>query len=224
MNALIKPNEFWRDRLELPNYEVGEAARYASVHSNTVTRWHQNTTLGKREPRAKLSYLQLIELALVAACKDAGMKLSDIRAARAWYAGAFQTRHPFATLRLKTDGIDLAMDAGAGQLLIGNKKGQLAWNSVIGEKFKEFEYDDQGLATRWHVAGNQSPVLIDPRVRFGAPHVAGVPTWLLKERWEHGEPENELLEDLNLKRGDLFAALSFEGIDPAKPRKNEWPS
>lgn len=221
MNAHVNPSELWRTRLDLPNYEVREAARYADVHANTVWRWHRNTTLGSRDPGSKLSYLQLIELAVVAACKEAGMRLADIRAARAWYAGHYQTKHPFAMLRLKTDGVDLAIDAGA-ELLLGNRKGQLAWNSIIGGKFKEFEYDDEGLATRWHVAGLKSPVLIDPRIRFGAPQVAGVPTWLLRERWEHGEPADELLEDLGLKQTELIAALKFEGIDPAKSRKNEW--
>lgn len=220
MNAALAHSEFWKKRLGVPNYAVGEAARYAHVHAGTVGRWHKNTTLGGREPGSKLSYLQLIELAVVAACKKAGMKLEDIRVARAYYAAKFDTKHPFATLRLKTDGVDLAMDAGA-DLLIGNKSGQIAWKSFIGEKFKEFEYED-GLAARWRVGGSGSSVLIDPRVRFGAPHVAGVPTWLLKERWESGEPKDEILSDLSIDKKDLRAALKFEGIDLQKPRKNEW--
>jgi uncharacterized protein (DUF433 family) len=222
MNAPVSHRELWRSRLELPNYEVREAARYANVHSQTVSRWHQNTTLGSREARSKLSYLQLIELAVVAACKAAGMKLADIRAARSYFAGAFRTEHPFATLKLQTDGIDLAAKAGA-DLLIGNKRGQLAWNEIIGGRFEEFEYED-GLASRWHVAGLGSPVLIDPRVRFGAPHVAGVPTWLMRDRWAAGEPMDEITDDLSLAAAQVLAGLTFEGIDPSKPRKNEWRS
>ena len=220
MNASAHPKDFWRARLEVPNYEVREAARYAHVHSNTVSRWHKDTTLGEREHRAKLSYLQLIELAVAASCREAGMSLPDIRAARAYYAGRFETKHPFATLRLKTDGVDLAIDAGA-DLLIGNKGGQLAWKSFIGAKFKEFDYEG-GLAARWHVAGTQSPVVIDPRVRFGAPHVSGIPTWLLKDRWIAGEPLDEITDDLSLKQSEVFAALKFEGLDPTQSRKEEW--
>lgn len=220
MNAAPAHIEFWKERLSVPNYAVGEAARYAHVHAGTVGRWHKNTTLGGREPGSKLSYLQLIELAVVGACKAAGMKLEDIRVARGYYSAAFDTKHPFATLRLKTDGVDLAMDAGA-ELLIGNKGGQIAWKSFIGERFKEFEYED-GLVSRWHAGGVKSSVIIDPRVRFGAPHVAGIPTWLLKDRWEAGEPADEIRSDLSLSKRDLEAALQFEGIDPRKPRKNEW--
>lgn len=220
MNASPAPQEFWKSRLSIPNYAVGEAARYAHVHSNTVARWHKNTTLGARESGSKLSYLQLIELAVAAACKEAGMKLADIRAARAYFAGHFDTDYPFATIDLMTDGVDLAAKAGA-DLLIGNRNGQLAWKSIIGDRFSEFVYED-GLATKWHVAGVNSPVIIDPRVRFGAPHVQGVPTWLLKERWEAGEPIDEISEDLSVSEDSLKAALKFEGIDPRMARKNEW--
>jgi uncharacterized protein (DUF433 family) len=123
-------------------------------------------------------------------------------------------------LKLKTDGVDLAMDAGA-ELLIGNRNWQLAWNSVIGKKFKEFDYEE-GLATRWHVGGPNSPIVIDPRVRFGAPHIAGVPTCMLKERWESVEPMDEITKDLGLKSNDVIPALRFEGVDPISRRANEW--
>jgi uncharacterized protein (DUF433 family) len=220
VNAAVIKNEFWRARLDVPNYEVGEAARYAHIHAATVSRWHKNTTLGGREMGSKLSYLQLIELAVAAACRDAGMKLADIRAARAYFAGAFKTKHPFATLKLQTDGVDLAIEAGA-DLLIGNRRGQLAWKPIIGERFKEFEYED-GVATRWHVAGKRSPVVIDPRVRFGAPHVAGIPTWLIRDRWLAGEPMIEITDDLNIKDTMVRAALAFENIDHKQRRKGEW--
>jgi len=220
MPASVRSADYWKARLDVPNYDVGEAARYAHVHANTVSRWQRSSTIGARPSRKKLSYLQLIELAVVAAAQDAGMKLADIRAARAYFAGAFNTDHPFATVRLSTDGVDLAAKAGA-DLLIGNKGGQLAWKAVIGQRFREFEYEE-GLAARWRVAGETSPVMIDPRVRFGAPHVSGVPTWLLKERWESGEPADEIEEDLNVSNPELVAALAFEGIDASKARKALW--
>ena len=112
MTAATPSSEFWRARLSTPNYEVGEAARYAHVHATTVTRWQRSSTIRDREARLKVSYLQLIELAVVAAAQRAGMKLADIRTARAYFAGAFGTEHPFATVRLSTDGVDLAAKAG----------------------------------------------------------------------------------------------------------------
>lgn len=142
------------------------------------------------------------------------MKLSDIRAARSYFAGAFKTDYPFATLELATDGVDLAMKAGA-ELLIGNRKGQLAWKQIIGDRFKEFDYEG-GLAVRWHVAGSSSPVVIDPRIRFGAPTVAGVPTWAIKGRWDAGEDISIIADDFDLAAAAVVKALSFEGVDVSK--------
>ncbi len=219
MNVAADHREFWRSRLDLPNYGVGDAARYAKVHAATVGRWHKNTTLGAREAGTQLSYLQLIELAVVAACKEAGMKLVDIRVARAYFSAAFNDPHPFATLRLKTDGVDLAMQAGA-DLLIGNRNGQLAWNDIIGQRFQEFEYEG-GLAVRWHLAGPDSVVVVDPRVTFGAPSVAGVPTWALKGRWDAGEELAEIADDFNLQLSDIEQALAFEGVNANSRRKKQ---
>lgn len=226
MNAIAQPNEFWRSRLNIPSYRIRDAAHYAQLSSQTVASWHKpvasNTqgVLGPKDKGAALSYLQLIELAVAAACKKAGMKLADIREARAYFAGAYETDYPFATLRLATDGVDLAIKAGA-ELLIGNKGGQLAWNKIIGARFKEFEYED-GLATRWHVAGAKSPVLIDPRVRFGAPHVGGVPTWVMRDRWSVGEAVEDIADDFDLKPFQVAKALEFEGVDVVANKRTPW--
>jgi uncharacterized protein (DUF433 family) len=220
VNAIAEPQEFWRARLDTPNYDVSEAARYAHIHANSVARWQRSATIRDRAARIKLSYLQLIELAVVASAKKAGMRLVDIRVARAYFAAAFDTDHPFATIRLSTDGVDIATKAGA-ELLIGNKRGQLAWKSVIGRRFKEFEYEDN-IVARWHVGGEGSPGVIDPRVRFGAPQVGGVPTWLLRERWVSGEPLDEITDDLSLDEATVISALRFEGVDPGKRRTTEW--
>lgn len=220
MNVSPQANEFWRARLVLPNYEVREAARYAHVHSQTVSRWHKNTTLGAREPGTKLSYMQLIELAVAASCKEAGMKLADIRAARAYFAGAFKTDYPFATLDLATDGVDLAVKAGA-ELLIGNRNGQLAWKRIIGERFKEFDYEG-GIAARWHVAGPNSPVVIDPRIEFGAPTIGGIPTWTLRGRWEAGESLEDIGDDFGLSDKQVVKGLAFEGVDATSEQRKAW--
>lgn len=212
--------EPWRQRLTLPNYGIGEAARYAHISASTVGRWHKNTTLPSREARSKLSYLELIEVAVVATCRNAGMKLTDIRLAREYLAEAFRQEYPFATLQLKTDGVDLLKDHGA-DLLVANRGGQLAWKDIIARRFQEFEYE-QGLVARWHAAGLRSSVVLDPRVRFGAPIVEGVPTWLVKERWEQGEPLAEISDELDITVDGVRDALRFEGIDPAASPPRKW--
>ena len=227
MNAAIRPTEYWRERLRLPAYGVGDAARYADISSETIRNWqrlsNRPSVLGPRDRGKALSYLQLIELAVVAAARDAGVRLPVIRETREYMSREFDSEFPFAEYRFKTDGkrlwidyFDLIGAKGRGKLLDPGQKGQLAWTEIIG-RLLEFEYDKElGLATRWHVAGFGSPVIIDPRIRFGAPSVEGVPTRLLLKRWEGGETPEEIADDFAVPKKIVLAALEFEGVEAAK--------
>jgi uncharacterized protein (DUF433 family) len=201
--------------LFIPNYQVGEAARYAQVDPQTVAAWHAST-LPERAKRVPLNYMQLIEVAVVAAARKAGVKLKDIRAAREWAAKQLQSEFPFAQYRFKTDGKDLFFDhellAGgkSGTLVAASLEGQLAWKQIIG-RLKEFEYED-GRAIRWKVAGTRSPIVIDPRISFGAPTVRGIATWAIKGRYQAGETDQEIAEDFGIDVPDVRKALKFEGL------------
>jgi uncharacterized protein (DUF433 family) len=220
----LRPHEFWKARLKLPTYGVAEAARYAEISGQTVRNWqklgNRPSPLGHREPGKALSYLQLIELAIVAAARDSGVPLRVIRETREYMRREFEAEYPFAEYRFKTDGKKLWIDyldvigkKGKGKLLEVSGKGQLAWSEIMG-RLQQFEYDRKlGLAVRWHVAGKQSPVTIDPRVRFGAPSVEGVPTRLVLARWEAGEAADEIADDFDMSERVVRAALEFEGAE-----------
>lgn len=226
MNAPVAPNDFWRSRLFVPNYRIGEAAKYARLSPQTVSKWHgkpganRKSTLSVKEKGAALSYLQLIEVAVVASFRKAGVKLSKIVAAREYLAKQIEAEFPFASYRFKTDGKDLWMDyaqfeadAGDKTLLSASQARQLAWGDIIG-RLHEFDYEsDHGLAIRWHVAGRDENVIIDPRIQFGSPSVEGVATWAFSGRWDAGESIDEIAEDFGVANSDVLAALRFEGLD-----------
>ena len=224
MNMALQPHDFWRSRLFIPNYKIRDAARYAHLSSQTVASWHtkpgsnKKSTLSNKENGAALSYLQLIEVAVVASFRKAGVSLKKIKSAREFLAKQLEAEHPFAEYRFKTDGKELWMDyaqfeasAGDKTLLAASQNGQLAWTDIIG-KLQEFEYEDDGLAVKWHVAGLDQDIIIDPRVQFGAPAIDGVATWVFKGRWECGEPLSEIADDFGVPNSAVIQALQFEGI------------
>src|SRR3546814_17624534 len=104
MAATETSREFWRDRLGIPNYAVGEAARYAHISSSTVGRWQKETTKFRRHQGDKLSYLELIEIAVVAACREEGMKLREIQRAHAYLSAHFKEQFPFSVIQPKQIG------------------------------------------------------------------------------------------------------------------------
>lgn len=231
VNAPVNESDFWRARLFVPNYRIREAARYANISPQTVTGWHKplssnrKSTLSDKKRGEALSYLQLIEVAVVAKFRKAGVSLAKVRAAREYVSKQLEAEFPFAEYRFKTDGKELWMDyaqieadMGDKKLLLASRGGQLAWSDVIG-RLQEFEYDHEGLAVRWHVAGRDQSIIIDPRIQFGAPSVEGVATWAFRGRWEAGEELDDISDDFGVSNSDVRAALRFEGVDVGDGRQ-----
>jgi uncharacterized protein (DUF433 family) len=222
MNAAARSHEFWRDRLRVPNYGVSEAADYAGIAAQTIRNWQRLSNrpapLGHRDAGKRLSYLQLIELAIVAAARKAGVSLRAIRETREYMGRTFHSEFPFAEYRFKHDGkrlfidcLDLYEHDGDGKVLDASGRGQLAWTAIIG-RLQEFDYDEE-LVTRWHVGGKKSAVVIDPRIQFGKPSVRGVPTWIIAARSDAGEDISAIAKDFGLPKSAVADALAFEGID-----------
>jgi uncharacterized protein (DUF433 family) len=235
LKALNQRAEPWRSRLYLPAYTVADSARYARTTPQTVARWYfgggqlgpalaapgRDRKQPGREPRAALSYLQLVEVAFVATFRRLGISLQRIRVAREYAATVLKSEYPFAELRWKTEGVRLLLTlrdfdepvvADTSEIIVADLDGQTAWGPMLNERFMQFEYGDN-LAMVWHVRGMASRVLIDPRVAFGAPMISGIPTWVVKGRYQAGEGVQEIAADFGLDYTQVSEALMFEGID-----------
>lgn len=224
IQARLPEHQAWRRRLFLPAYTILDAARYAGTHPQTVAYWHyRGGSLGPALPgterRKPLSYLELVEIAFVATFRALGVSLQRIRRAREYLQLNFKKEYPFAQLSLKTEGhhvlmdmLEIEPDVQIQALIIADAHGQTAWQSMVADRFAEFDYEEGGLAITWHVAGRESPVVIDPRISFGAPTIRGIPTWALKGRWEAGESKDDIEDDFLLEPPEVEAALRFEGI------------
>jgi uncharacterized protein (DUF433 family) len=231
--AAAKATEHWRRRLVLPVYQISEAARYADISAQTVVSWHKgsgrkNAPLSEKERKTALSYMQLIEIAVVAAFRKARISLPAIRSARNYVATQLKSEFPFAEHRFKTEGKHLILDSqlidgekGKGKHIVADQFGQLGWNEIVGPLLREFEYEHDSIVVRWKVAGEESPVVIDPRIAFGVPAVRGTPTWILKARYDAGEYVSEIADDFSLKVAEVRDALKFEKIIPEATKK-QW--
>ena len=218
--------EPWRRRLYLPAYQTSDAARYSGVAAQTVTHWHHGDgwlgpALPGHQKRKHLSYLQLVEVAFVATFRTLGVSLQRIRKARTYAAQVLNAEYPFAEYKWLTEGhhamlnlIDVDDDASMGSLIVGDAHGQIAWQEMVGARFSQFDYEED-TALIWHVKGRESPVVIDPRISFGAPTVRGIPTWVLKGRWSAGESVADIKDDFGLGEEEITHGLAFEGIQPA---------
>ncbi len=158
--------------------------------------------------------MQLIEVAVVAAFRKAGVSMKRIRATREWAAHSLKSEFPFAEYGFKENARHLYLDSGQidvkeGTVLQADQDGQLEWELIIG-RLREFDYED--IVMRWHVAGRSSPIIIDPQISFGAPAVRGTPTWVIRGRWDAGESDTDIAEDFGIEKDEVKEALKFEGV------------
>ena len=96
-------------------------------------------------------------------------------------------------------------------IIVADEAGQLAWDELMGEQFAQFDYE-LDLALTWHPAGRDSAVKIDPRIAFGEPIVEGIPTHVIKGRWDARETLEEIQEDYEISFQAVADALLFEGV------------
>ena len=218
----VRGAEPWRRRLYLPSYRIADAARYVNESPQAIANWHYRETLSgvtlpSKEHGKPLSYLQLIEVAVVSRLRQLGLSLPNIRKARQYLAQNFNSEYPLAEYRFKTEGFHLLLDLEQFEhddemrLIVADKGGQLAWEQIVEDRLMEFDYE-YDLALKWHLAGRKSLVVIDPRVAFGAPTVTGIPTWILKGRHHAGETIDDIKDDFHLDEVAIMDGLSFEGI------------
>lgn len=218
--ATGRSEEPWRRRLYLPAYSITEAARYSATSPQTITYWHYSPSkygvLLPKPKRKPLSYLQLVEVAFVATFRALGVSLQRIRRAREYASTLFSVEYPFAEQRWLTEGYHILLDlrdiegeTEYNKLIFADKAGQEAWQIMVSDRFAEFDYE-HGLALVWHVAGRRSPIVIDPRIAFGAPTIDGIATWIVKGRIEAKESIPEIADDFGLTEEQIRYALEFE--------------
>lgn len=165
-----------------------------------------------------ISFLELMELRVVKAVVDAGVSLQHVRRAAQLAAEHFGTDHPFASRRVFTDGraiFSAVSDDPQGPDVVKWRAGeieQVIAGGVFEQFLNEIEFDDAtSLAERWWPLGRAVPVVLDPRVAFGAPIVAGtaVRTGVVA-RLAGSSSIEEAAVAYELERRQAEAAVEFE--------------
>lgn len=214
------------DRLYLPAYTYADAGRYARLPAQSVRNWfrgqsapgHTMRPVFGEVPDYGLSYMQLVEVAFVAAMRARKLKLQVMRTAYDYVRRHMGIEYPFAQERFLTDGIDLFLDAldNPNHLVSVSRPGQRAWREALERSTANFDYINH-VALRWHPRGRDLSILIDPRISFGRPVIegTGIPTTVIYERRQAGEDLDFIAEDFGLTREQVKDALWFESSNRA---------
>ncbi|WP_163540896.1 DUF433 domain-containing protein [Occultella kanbiaonis] len=70
---------------------------------------------------------------------------------------------------------------------------------------------DADVAVRWRPGVDpESPVVVDPELRFGKPAVHGISTVVLWEQSEDGYTDAEIAEEFAISKSDVAWAVAYE--------------
>lgn len=223
--------------LGLGIYFTGEGARFLRVPAHSLRRWARGYTYWAPDHRARfeskpvthsdlpvmrgqraLSFLELMELRVVAKLRRKGISLQHIRNAAAIAREVLDTKHPFASRRIFTDRkrILAYLDAPPSEFamieLHRKTMDQLIAGPVIEPLLEDLDFDEEsGVANRWWPLGRKYPVVLDPEVSFGAPTITGT---RIRTEVVAGMAAVDSLEvttaAFDLNREQVRAAVTFE--------------
>ncbi len=223
------------DLLGIGLYTPAEAARLLGVPSTTLRRWlvGYSYPLARGSRRASfpvvaggrgidpelrtVTFLDLVELLVVKGFRNEGVPLKHIRIAAEEARDIFQTDHPLATEHLETDGRHifgrLQDEWGFPGLVSLSERGQWVFAEAVEGYLRQIDYDlETQLAIRWWPAGRDGSVVIDPKIAFGAPHIAdtGVPTTALYEPIAARDEPDVVARWFGLDPEQVEAAVRYE--------------
>ena len=209
-----------RDARDLPNYSIGEAARWLGLVPNTLRVWLRGqdyaTKGGTRRakpvvhPAGKaplgLSFWNLVECSVLFTMrKQHHVSLQKVRRALDYVARELGRERPLIDQEFSTDGVGLFVDH-YGKLIEASKQGQTAMREVLQAGLTRIERDEAGLASRlfpWRSNPHEPRLIaVDPRVAFGKPVLTQtrVPVDAIFDRYRAGDTMEHLAHDYGSTR------------------------
>lgn len=213
------------DLYESPAYGVSEAAQYLRVPYQTLRYWL--TGFGKQLPIIKmaaenrLSFMNLLEChVLVGMRKYYNLRLPKVRAALTEMEKQIPSSHPLLNRSLETDGVDVFLNH-LGRVVNLSRHGQSEFGPFLIMHLRRIEHDPNGLFKFFpFVVGRTTTeprfILIDPRVGFGKPVIAGtgIHTATIAARFNARESVDDLAEEYGRTKREIEEAIRWEQAQP----------
>ncbi len=222
-------NKFYsgRDPSDIPFYSQRDIAAAVKIPYSTLRRWllplsgtshgegyDAPLIIGPQGAYGRLSFTNLAEAYMIAELRrKTNVGLREIRKA-VWFL-----RHKFGISRPLFDnrlwaGSGIYMDHEKG-LIDLSRTGQFVFEEVVRAYLSRVEIDPSGMPRQlypWVMNTEKKNVLIDPRIRFGQPVIAGtgIMTLTIHERFEAGETLDAIARSYEIDDTLVKDALAYE--------------
>lgn len=213
------------DAREIPAYTVGEAAHYLGVPKSTMRSWFAGqrgfrAVIRPADPKTLgLSFTNLVEAyVLTAIRRKHQIALPTIRRGLDYLVRKLDARRPLLERQFATNGVELFVDH-LGAIINISRDGQVEMADLIRAYLERIDRDAKGLPIKLYpFMRTQAPrdqprsVVIDPRVSFGRPVIAGtgIPTAVLAEQFKAGDPVPVLAKEYGADEEAVWDAIRCE--------------
>ena len=218
------------DIRDAPAYTFLAAARCLAMPQATLRYWvHGRTSQrGQRvvsEPLIGapagvsnlISFNNLVEAHVLRALRTKdGIRMAAVRRAIDYAEKDLGIQRLLLSDELRTSGQDFFLDR-LSELITLSRSGQLAMRKMLQMYLQRVDRDGDALPYRLYPlrpawSGEKKPIVIDPRISFGRPTVAGsgVSTAALVDRYDAGESFKALSHDYRLEISQIEDAVFYE--------------
>lgn len=221
-----------RDPRALPAYTMADAARYLHVPAATLSTWFKGRNyplkqggpgeskrlINPADPAgSRLSFFNVVEAHVLRALRtEHGIPLHAVRSALDYAENSLGIEHVLLSNALLTAQGEVFLEH-YGSLISLSRSGQIAMRRVLELYLRRVERDDRHIPLRLfpfltETHPESQSIVIDPRVSFGRPIVAGsgITTSMLVRRVDAGESIEHLARDYGISPEKISDALVFE--------------
>ncbi len=223
----------FNDPRDIPAYTIAEAAHYLGVPHSTLRAWFAGQPYTHRgqhktfraviRPAAPkplgLSFSNLVEAYVLAAIRRKHkIGLPTIRRGLDYLTARLDAKRPLLEERFATLGARLFVER-VKEIINLSQPGQVEMTDLIRAHLERVERDAKGVPIKLYpfirtqsLRDQPRTVVIDPRISFGRPVIAGtgIPTAVLAERFKAGEQPSELAKDYGASEEAIWDAIRCE--------------
>ena len=197
-----------------------DVRRWTRGSGPTLPLW--NAYFQELNDSSEISFLDLIEVRVVSSLRRNGISIQAIRFAIQYAQQQFNIDRPLATLRFKTDGKEILIDAieedGELTSLNPRRAGQKVFNKIVQQSLIDLEFENE-RPVRWKPKNARS-VVIDPERVFGSPILDeyGISTRVIYDEYLSYKNLNYLSNIYEVPKNILQNAINFErSLDGQSP-------
>jgi uncharacterized protein (DUF433 family) len=218
--------------LDREMYAEPHAARLLRVAPGTLHYWLEGGTqrgktykpvIRERATGSKsVTWAEFVEAGLLRQYRrDLNVPMVELRAFIDSLRQRLGVPYPLAHAKPYVSGRELVMEAqdeaglSSDYVLVAEARGQYILSPAAQNFFDRVTWAGDDVASWRPDDRPDSPVVIDPDVRFGAPSVGGISTSILWEQSQGGEDEQDLADTYGLTLGQVRWALAYEATQAA---------